>query len=318
MRKIHGSGSTVAGFFAAAVCIAVFQWHPLVLFVLTHAVAVAWTEQHRRQAGLMIALAGVAGLLGAGSFAAAGLYILAAALGLALGEMFLRAWSYSRCVWVATALAFGGMAAAMLAVWPEMRQMSRAWLSGQLREVERQGGNDSPTTVAMSRAMEWYSDHWDHLSLGLLFGVILLGMALSVGATATWLRRRGSSAGPKGAFVTFRPSEWLVWAVILVAAMWFWDRQWPNETLRAVAWNSAVGLGFVYWMNGFACLVFALVVLKVHPFLFAAVVFLVLTVGVHSILCTFGLFDTWWDLRAKIKRAVAARRLSKSQDDRDM
>lgn len=315
---MRGPASLVSAFFAGAVCLAVLQWHPVALFALPPPVAVLWTERRARLTLLVVLLAGVAAMLGAGSLSASLLYTFSAALGIPLGAMFLRGWSYARCVWLLTGVAFPVMGAAMLLVWPQLRQMSRAWLNGHLLELERQQGADSPTAVAMAQVLEWYSDHWDHLTLGLLFGTVLLGLACCVSATAMWLRRRGSGARPGGGLALFRPSDWLVWLVIAVAGLWFLDQRWPTETLRVLVWNSAVGLGFVYWLNGFACLVFTLAVLKVHPFLFAAMILLVLTGGgMHYVLCTFGLFDTWWDLRAKVEKLVEARRLRASEDDRD-
>jgi hypothetical protein len=55
-----------------------------------------------------------------------------------------------------------------------------------------------------------------------------------------------------------RPPEWRVWAVILALVAWLVDNRWPSDTVRVAAWNGAVALGAVYWLNGLGILLCAM------------------------------------------------------------
>ncbi|MBI2431765.1 MAG: DUF2232 domain-containing protein [Candidatus Hydrogenedentes bacterium] len=310
--------SIAVGHFAAALLIALLQLDPLALFLLPPAVAVYWAEEKPRHSVALVALAAAAALVATASLAAAGIYAAFASLGILLGWTFTRRWPYGRCVAAVTAAGFTLYAALLLARWDVMRQVGRAWMSAQLREVERFANGENATAEAMTQALQWFSEHWDHLALGMLFGMVLLGMGFVVSGAAAWLRRRGEDRVPAGGFRELRPPEHLVWAVILVGALWFVDQRWTHDLLRAFTWNSAVGLTFIYWLNGFSVLVFAMTVFKVHPFVFYSVVVAVLMLRVHTILATFGLFDTWWDFRRKCAKVMEGRRLRESHDDREL
>ncbi|MBI4861273.1 MAG: hypothetical protein HY815_13605 [Candidatus Riflebacteria bacterium] len=52
--------------------------------------------------------------------------------------------------------------------------------------------------------------------------------------------------------------------------------------------------------------VFFLAIAFAHPVVFYGVILAVLMLRVHTILATFGLFDTWWDFRRKCEKVVEA------------
>lgn len=316
---MRGVASTLSGYFALALVLAALQLHPLALAALPPAVAVAWAEQRRPAAWALVGLAGLAGLVGTASPATGLIYLLMASLGVLLGLGFLRGWSYTRCVALLAGSAFLGAAASAAAQWSALRQASRAWMSGQMSSIEKAGQEDNTAATTLVEASQWFSNHWDSLALGFLFGGMLLFSCVAVSVATAWLRRRGTRVlAQREGVGTFRPGDWLVWAVITAAVLWMIDNQWPQDVLRMLSWNAAVGLAFVYWLNGFACLIFAMNTLRVHPLMYVTVIFLVLMLSVHSLLCLFGLFDTWLDFRLKTLKAVEARRLRESSDDHEL
>jgi len=282
--------------------------HPLAMFLFAAPAAVFWAEGRRHHAAMVVAGAGCAGVLTAGSLGMGISYALAAALGLLLGLLIERRQSYGRCVSVLVAVAMGLLLLSITSRWSLFRDSGRAWLSSQMRDMEAEGVGNTFTANAVE-GMRWFSEHWDYVILGSIFAQVLLGTVVLVSLAGTLLQRRGVHPRPAGSFQRLRPPDWLVWAVIAVALCWFADQRWPQEALRVFTWNAALGLACVYWLNGFSCLVFGLNILRPGPVLYYLAVFLVFVLGVHTIVATFGLFDTWWDFRRKLGKVAAARRL---------
>ncbi len=169
------------------------------------------------------------------------------------------------------------------------------------------------TAIAL---LKWFDVHWPYLNLGGLFGGLLMASTVMLALLGGHLRRTGGPA-PKGSFAEMRPPDWLVWAVIAAAVLWFVDDKWPAEAVRMVSWNAAVALAFVYGLNGLSILMYALVVFKVNPMVGFAAILLIFWMGVHPLLCVVGLFDTWWELRARAAAAAAARAGGKAANDED-
>jgi hypothetical protein len=157
---------------------------------------------------------------------------------------------------------------------------------------------------------QWMETHYGDLLFGTLFGSVLGITALAVALLRRWTALRKLDAGFSGSFPGMRPPEWLVWVAIAVALAWMAERQWPDDLLRAMAWNGAMALVFVYALNGFGILLYALHGLQASPLLAYAVLLAVMLFLVNSMpaLAFAGFFDTWWGLREKVDRLAAARR----------
>jgi hypothetical protein len=66
-------------------------------------------------------------------------------------------------------------------------------------------------------------------------------------------------------------------------------------------------MAVVYWLNGLAILVFALQAFQVRPLVAALVFSALFMLNLQQLLAFVGLFDTWWDLRFKIRRFIETR-----------
>jgi len=119
------------------------------------------------------------------------------------------------------------------------------------------------------------------------------------------MRRHFGEPGPVGSFKDMRPSEWLVWSAIAVALACFADHQWPEFGIRLVAWNAGIGLSVIYWLNGFAILLYGMHVLQ--PGVLATLALALVMSAAPRAVVVFGLFDTWGNFRQKCDIIAAAR-----------
>ncbi len=295
------------GLFAVASGCAASGLHPLAMVLFP--VPVALYEAlglHRRSRGL-VACAALAAAWTTLSAPVAVVYGLTAAVGLVIGVASRRRWSFGQCVAVVTVLAFPLMAAGMLSHWEEARHEATIWLNARIAELPAAAGaGENVTQAAAVEMLKWLDVNWPYLSLGMVFGTMFLGAVTAVALVTGRLHRLGAET-LRGFFREMRTPEWLVWLAIFLAALWFLDRRWPNDTLRMVTWNSAVGLAFVYWVNGFSILLFAMNAFKLNPFLFYTIILGLFYLNLQPVLCAIGFFDTWWDFRLRFARAAQAR-----------
>ncbi len=274
------------------------------------AVATYVAGRNPRRALGIVACAIIAGAVGQlGGFPGAAMALMVSAAGAPIGLGMLRGWSYGRTVAVAVALAISLNAGMMSSQWDETRK----WADDRRADIEAAiNGPDRKTfeedgTLPAYEVQVWMFDHFRFVAPGLLFGGYLMGFCLVVSIAA----RAVFGAGPRpetfGSFRTMRPPDWLAWAVIAVAAMWFADQRWPNETFRMIGWNGAIALSSIYWLNGLGVLIYAAAVLKPHPAIVVVAPVLMVMTNMISVLPVAGLFDTWVGFRNRIDGLAAAR-----------
>jgi uncharacterized protein YybS (DUF2232 family) len=262
-------------------------------------VAVYWARGLQRQSGILLVCAGLSVLLATGSAVLAVMFMVVAGTGVLAGEMAVRQWSFGQAVALLTAVVFGFLAVSQLANWAAVREEGIVFVLARLE------GNPAAAEIG-----PWMEAHYDDMFFGTLFGSVLAGMTLFVAFFRRWLELKQVPAGLRGSFAAMRPPEWLVWAVIAVALLWFAEQRWSHDLLRAVTWNGAIALAVLYALNGFALVLYALQGLQASPLLAYASVFglLVLLPNTLPMLAFTGLFDTWWNLRQKVDRLASARR----------
>lgn len=277
-------------------------------------VGLYWAGGHPPRSLALVAVAALAAFNGSGSLALAAGYVMVADLGLFLGVAATRHWRFGWCVAVLTAVLFALGAGRVLLHWESTTQAAHLFLSArvvQLQEAAREhagtGKELSESSVDVIEAVMWMQTHVEALLLGAFFGAVLM-----LATAFTWVYqqslRREEGHGITGAFRTMRPPDWLVWLAIALAGMWLIEHRWPNEALRNVTWNAALGLSFVYWLNGLSIAAYLLLALQWHPLLVAACMGMLMAAQLGSLLSGLGLFDTWYGFRERIDRAIAARR----------
>ncbi len=304
------------GWFVLASVLAALELHPLAMALYPVPVALYWAAGMRGRSLGLVAGAGAAAGLATLSPVAVAVYVIAADVGVLIGVACARQWRFGRTVAGVTAIVFVLVAAGMLADWQESRKAASIFLSARIADIEQMAPDETAAAdAAKADMLRWFDANWPYLSLGMVFGSVLVLATALVGWVSARMRRIGAPA-PRGLFREMRVPETLVWLAIALALMWFADQRWPNDVLRLITWNSAVSLAFVYWMNGFSILVFALSAFRVNPFLFYAVLFGMFILNVQPVLCAVGLFDTWWDFRQRFARAAEAR-FSRPPEDKE-
>lgn len=306
---------TSIGLMALALFFAGGQVHPVAMAVFPVPVALAWARGQFGRSFVLVACAALVALVTTGQATAAALYVMVALLGVLLGALASREQRFGTCVAVLSVVVFTGLAANMAVHWAALREQASLFWSARIAEFEGMGDEGGSMAEAMAATFRSLEANWEYLNLGMLFGAVLFSVTLGVALVERRLRSSAGRARLTGSFATMRVPEWVVWAAIIAALGCFADQRWPQDVLRAVAWNSAVGLGFLYWLNGFSIFVFVLNAFKMNPFLYYALIFSVFYLGAHPIVCAFGLFDTWWDFRRKAADFAEARRLRRESGD---
>ncbi|MFA7691928.1 MAG: DUF2232 domain-containing protein [Candidatus Hydrogenedentes bacterium] len=168
-------------------------------------------------------------------------------------------------------------------------------------------GQSVEDSVALREGLAWLSEHWVYLSFGAVFGFILLVTTVLLSALYRRAGGEGLIAPANMYFSRMRVPEHLVWVAIALAGLWFWDSWRPNDALRLIAWNGAVALAVVYWLNGLSIVLFALYAFQ--PRMVFMVVFFTafILLNLQNFLVFVGLFDTWWNFRLKIGHYIKAR-----------
>lgn len=310
-------GVVFTGLFIVASGFAATGLHPLAMVLFPIPVALYEALGMRGRSRVLVACAMTAALWTTLAVPVMALYGLAAGLGLFIGSACRRHWSFGRCVTAVTLASFPLMAAGIVANWKETRHEFTIWISARIADLQaasKANGENELQSVYIEMC-RWLDLNWPYVVLGVVFGCMLLGALVTVAVVTGRLRRLGADT-LSGFFREMRTPEWLVWLVILVALLWFWDRRWPNDALRMVTWNSAIGLAVVYLVNGFSILVYAVYAFKLNPFLFYAIIFGLFYFGLQPMLCAIGFFDTWWDFRMRFARAAQAR-LNRPPEDNE-
>lgn len=296
-----------------AVCLIVgFALPAMVLFPM----AVAWYYAKGNQAyvrGLLIAsLAGP--LLLSSSYVVAGVFFTAALLGLALGRLLRANVSLGQAVALMTLCVFVLLAVPTAATWDASRDDWSAMIH-RFAERAQPGDADSADEGYLS-FFEWLDAQWAYVAFGILFGSVLVIMTLMCVVLYSALARQGLISPDNSRFTWMRAPEHLVWLAILLAGLWFMDRQWPSDALRFVTWNSAIGLAVIYWLNGLSLMVCVLYAFGVRWFWVMLLLAAVFALQLHQIFAVIGLFDTWANFRLKAAQAITARQaLGKGTED---
>ncbi len=298
------NASAFAGFLLVAAVVA-----------LPFPVAVLWTRGRRASALLLALVAGLPLFAAGGAPVTLAAAAVVAAAGTLLARLAGRGWSYGRCVAALALLLFflaaGGASATARQDWT-------VFFAARAAEVESLGGAGN---AAFAGWLKWLDEHLVFLGFGLLFQGALYAAVVQAALFFGWLRAtagEGAAPLPEGRFRTMRPPEWLVWAVILVLVTWLVDNRWPNDALRACAWNGAVALGAVYWLNGLGILLCATEAFRFRPGLVVLTVSLVFLLSLQHLLAVAGLLDIWFDQRlaaARLAEAWRARRDSRNDED---
>ncbi|MFP4501995.1 MAG: DUF2232 domain-containing protein [Candidatus Hydrogenedentota bacterium] len=166
----------------------------------------------------------------------------------------------------------------------------------------------TPENIALlEEQVRWFIENWAAIAIGgMLWPVLLFALAVT-GISARLIRFRGEP-GPRGSFTLLRVPDPVVWLAIAAALLWLVDFHWPNGTVRFIAWNSALALAAIYWLQGLAVLAYTLTAIRVPPLLaMLALVLVFMTQGAHLLLSSVGFFDTWADFRPRLTKAIAAR-----------
>ncbi|MEA3365360.1 MAG: DUF2232 domain-containing protein [Candidatus Hydrogenedentes bacterium] len=234
-----------------------------------------------------------------------GLFVLS---GVALGSGIRREAAFGTVVTVVTVWLCGVFAGylAFHMTWSGWERQAAGWYEAVLAETREVAGNAKEQEAAYDFLQWIFVEHWADVSMGLIFASFLMCAVLATGAAATWVRSRHGLAGLRTTFAKMRPPEWLVWPAIGCAVLWFVEQRIPNDALRAISWNAAIGIAAVYWLNGLSILVYALRHLRLHVFVVIALLVFMMYAGAW-ILSFVGLFDTWWEFRAKVDHLVAVR-----------
>jgi len=277
------------------------------LFVL--AAAFEWAAGRWQRSLGVCAAAAAAGLLLAGSLGGAAVYASIALLGVGMGMAFRRRWPLGLCVASVTSAVSAVVLSSMISQWSETRRQLTIVVNAWIARIEESGRQSGGANDALIEQFKWIDVQWACVGPGLIFGMVLLGATAALAFLAAMVRRSGFEAGPSTRFREMRPPEWLVWLAILVALLWFADRRWPNDGLRALTWNSALALTFIYGLNGLSIVSYALCAFQFGPAVAAAIAAIVLLSGAQA-LVPLGLFDTWWNFRRQVDRLVELRRMN--------
>ncbi len=162
--------------------------------------------------------------------------------------------------------------------------------------------------------MTWMDDHWLYISFGMLFGVILLGVTTLQCILYRTLVAHGLISPPNFLFSRMRVPEHLVWVPIALAGLWFLDAWRPNDVVRFMAWNGAIAMACVYWLNGLSIGVHWVRVLQPRPIVVLLLVVAAIIFNFHQFFAVVGFFDTWVNFRLKINRIAQTR---VSQEDKE-
>jgi uncharacterized protein YybS (DUF2232 family) len=313
---------TAAVLFLLCVAATLLNLNPVATALFPIPVAVYVARGFPNRAAGLVACAGLAALVCGGDLRAFACYVSVAVCGAPLGLGLARRWTYGWTVTAVAALLYLAVVGNILAEWraqqAEVNALCDAWI-GDLEKQAKPTGESAPdnNTELLVRNMRWLKDHWPDIGLGSLLLSVLAAACIAVSALSAWFRRRFGAAGVRGSFRTMRTSEWLVWAAILAAGLCFVDSRWPELALRRVSWNAAVALAAIYWLNGLSVLVYALSVLHLHVVAYVAVFLLLISFGVHPVLCFVGLFDTWGDFRRAVDKLAAAAEKRRNRADAD-
>jgi len=283
--------------------------YPLPAMLLMPApIAYLWIRGRFIPAILIVCSVGLVPVLMSEAYVFGCILLLMGLTGIVLGVLMRRRVSLGPAVTVMTVLIFGVAAGHTALTWQASRTEWHNALEaykGQFKEVETSESVESTLDL-----LSWFDDNWLYISFGMLFGLVMLATTAVVGTLYRMLARHGLICPPNWRFSLMRIPEHVVWLAIALAGLWFLDDWYPNEVVRFIAWNGAIAMAVVYWINGLSIAVFAVLAFQVKPALVLLVFVTAFVFNFHQLLAFLGLFDTWWDFRLKVRQMVEARQKS--------
>lgn len=289
--------------------------HPLAIVCYVLLSALYRLSGEVKKAAGVVLWAALAALIVMNSFMLALAYAAGAGMGIVLALTVERRWSYGWQLTLATGAGFSAMAGLMLATWDSLRHETTIFFNARIAEFEAQ----EHVNTQWIEVFRWWDLHYESVALGSSFASILILAAITLCLLERWQRDPETRARRKPTgFQRMRLPDWLVWIAILAALLWFAEDRWPNPALRAVVWNTALGLVSLYWLNGMSILLYATTVFKATAFGMFMVFSGLVVFQLMPILGIFGLFDTWYDFRMRLRRFAILRTVSARPDDQDL
>lgn len=270
--------------------------------------------EHAKARGVIL-LASLAAAVVLGSPAAGLACGASAASGLPVAWLVERRWTFGWRLAAVSVVAFAAVAAYMLVGWQSLRHEMTIFLNARIAEWEA----SEISNEQVVEFVRWWDVNYAYLGFGSVFGSVVLLVSFMLSVLDRWQQAPETRARRKPTgFQRMQVPDWAVWVAITVAALWFVEDRWPNPALRFVTWNAALGLTFVYWLNGFSILLYALSVFKASAFATAMVfVGFVLFSSFLPALVVFGLFDTWFGFRTRFWRLALPHGARHQADDPD-
>jgi hypothetical protein len=291
--------------------------HGLAMALFPLPIALAWVRGDRKSALLFAGLVVPVAWIGAADGGTLIGYVAMAGLGVALGAMTLRGFALGWKLTVFTAVVFSLMAGSVALNWEASRKSAQIFMNARIAQFEEAIASGNTMLEGQKAVWVWTNEHWTFVAFGIFFGMSLFVSAFWVVVFEQQIRAASLKGVRAREVLRVRPSDWLVWPVIGAALLGFVDYQWPNEVVRAISWNTATGLLFVYLLNGFALLVYVARAAASIPILTFVLMFGMLLLVPPPAIAAFGFFDTWYEFRARLDAFLLKRRMQKESDGSD-
>jgi hypothetical protein len=282
------------------------------LMLLPVAVAACAAQARYRLACAAIGMAALAGLLISGQASIMLMMALWSGLGVPLGWVLANRRSYGRGVALVALATSALLTASTLLNWEQAHTDIEGTLVRLLDELDRQGNHSDEELVVLKQL----NQNWPNFFWGTLFAGMTVAACFTVSLTGAWLRRLRPPLLLRSGFAGMRPPDWLVWALICAAGLCFADYYWEQPVLRLIGYNTAIGLGAVYYLNGLSVLAYSIANL-LRPNLFLYGIGLITALLFSQPVALLGLFDTWGEFRRKVDALVEARAAREEPNDND-
>ena len=266
-----------------------------VMLLFPAAVAYYWVHRQALPVILILLCALAMPILVANAFLLGVVFFLTACFGVVLGMRMQARLSLGWSIALTSVFVFLLNSAYVSLTWQESVAGWRITLDAYREQTE------AAQTEAVLGMLAFVDEHWVFLSFGMLFGLIAL---TTTGIQVVLYRKlvpTGRIQPSNHRFGCMRVPEHLVWVPIALAILWFIDSRWPLDSIRFIAWNGAIALAIVYWINGLSIIVYGVQTVAIRPLLVFAFFALVFVFRLHLLFAVVGFFDTWWDFRMRIR-----------------
>lgn len=264
-------------------------------------IAYCWLARRKGMAAALLLCAVAIPSVVSGSLAYGMIFGIMASFGLLLGMLAARGVSIGFSILLITTGVSAFLVMWSAADWDVVHSDFQMALQESIKTIESDTTEGAEERIAALREMfSWIGENFAYL----YFGALISGVLLVVTAMTVPVYRRAASeeqfAWVNYRFTVMRTPELLVWLAIILAALWFLDSRIPNDAMRFLAWNGAIVLATVYWINGLSILIFTGHVLQWRITAVYALLLLMFVFNLIFVLSIFGFFDTWIDFRRKL------------------